>query len=35
MMLAWNYRPNTTLTLGVDRAGTSLTVKIVVAKQAN
>jgi RNA polymerase sigma factor (sigma-70 family) len=35
MMLAWNHRPNTTLTLGVDRAGTSLTVKIVVAKQAN
>jgi hypothetical protein len=35
MMLAWNHRPGTTLTLGLDRGGAAVTVKIVVAKQAN
>jgi hypothetical protein len=35
MMLAWNHKPGSTLTLGLDRNGTPVTVKIVVAKQSN
>ena len=30
MMLAWNHRPGTTLTLGVERAGSPQTIKVVV-----
>jgi len=35
MMLAWNHRAGTTLTLGVERNGAPLSIKIVVAKPTN
>ena len=34
-MLAWNHRPGTTLTVGVERNGAPVTVKIVVAEAEN
>lgn len=35
MMLAWNHRPGTTLTVGVTRGGAALSIKIVVAEPEN
>jgi hypothetical protein len=35
MMLAWNHRVGTTLTLGIERNGAPLTIKIVVVKPTN
>jgi RNA polymerase sigma-70 factor (ECF subfamily) len=35
MMLAWNHRPGSVLTLGIERGGVPMTFKIVVAKPTN
>jgi len=35
MMLAWNHRPGTTLTVGITRAGSPMSIKIVVAEPEN
>lgn len=32
MMLAWNHRPGSTLTLGIERDGSPLTLKLAIAK---